>query len=87
MTQKYHHGQQLQAPMAVNSYLHKTIMSLDNMQIGNVIGEEGHNMVITDSDNGNRFTIPVCKVISIDDINPNNLIVDLEYQEAGRYNS
>lgn len=42
-------------------------------------------MVITDSDNGNRFTIPVCKVISIDDINPNNLIVDLEYQGAGRY--
>jgi hypothetical protein len=60
-------------------------MSLDHIQIGNVIGEEGHNMVITDSDNGNRFTIPVCKVISIDNINPHNLIVDLEYQEAGRY--
>ena len=33
----------------------------------------------------NKFSIPNCKVISVDKTDANSLIVDLEYQEAGRY--
>jgi hypothetical protein len=71
--------------MVVTSYLNKTVVSLDYMQIGNVIDEESHKMTIIDRSNGNRFTIPLCKVFSVDNTNPNNLIVDVEYHEAGRY--
>jgi hypothetical protein len=39
-----------------------------------------------DSNNGNRFTIPSCKVISVDKTDTNNIIiVDIEYQEVKRY--
>ena len=34
---------------------------------------------------GNKFTIPDCKVISVDKTGTKNLIVDIVYQEAGRY--
>ena len=85
MIQEYRQRQQLQKPMVITSFLNKTVVSLDYIQIGNVLGEESDKMIITDNSNGNRFTVPTCKVISVDNTNPNNLIVDIEYQEAGRY--
>ena len=68
-----------------SSYLNKAIISLDYMQIGNVVDEENDKLLIIDSNYGNKFSIPSCKVISADKTEANSLIVDLEYQEAGRY--
>jgi hypothetical protein len=43
-------------------------------------------MIITDDDKtGNKFIIPSCKVISVDERNTNSPIVDIEYHEAGKY--
>jgi hypothetical protein len=42
-------------------------------------------LLIIDSNYGNKFCIPSCKVISVDKTDAISLIVDLEYQEAGRY--
>jgi hypothetical protein len=81
----------MQEPMIVSSmtmpssYLNKAIISLDYMQIGNVVDEENDKLLITDSKYGYKFTIPSYKVIPIDKTNSNTLIVDIEYQEAGRY--
>jgi hypothetical protein len=49
--------------------------------------EEENKMVvgISDADDGNKFIIPSCKVISVDKRNTNSLIVDLEYSEAVKY--
>ena len=54
MIQEYHQRQQPQKPILIILYLNKTIMSLDYIQIGNVIGEESHQMmiIITDTRNG-----------------------------------
>ena len=41
--------------------------------------------MITNGNDGNKFTIPDCKVISVDKTGIKNLIVDIVYQEAGRY--
>jgi hypothetical protein len=41
--------------------------------------------LLIDSNYTNKFSIPSRKVISIDKTDANSLIVDLEYQEAGRY--
>ena len=70
-----------------SSYLNKVIISLDYIQIGNVVGEENDKMmiIITDSNDGNKFTIPTCKVISVDNTDTNNIIVDIEYKEVKRY--
>lgn len=92
MIQEYHNKQQLQelsimtsTPMMPLSYPNKVVISLDSIQIGNVVGEENYKMMIIDSSNGNRFTIPSCKVISVDNIDTNNIIIDIEYQEVKRY--
>ena len=91
MTQKYYHKQRLQEPMITtstmfpSSYLNKAVISLDYIQIGNVVDEENNKLLIIDSNFGNKFSIPSCKVISVDKTNSNSLIVDIEYQEAGRY--
>ena len=47
--------------------------------------EENDKMMITNGNDGNKFTIPNCKVISVDKTGTKNLIVDIVYQEAGRY--
>ena len=93
MIQEYHHKQQLQEPSIMtlttttirSSYLNKFVISLDCIQIGNVVGENNDKMIIMDSNDGNKFTIPSCKVISVGNTDSNNLIVDIEYQEVKRY--
>ena len=91
MTQEYYHKQQLQEPIITTStifplsYLNKAVRSLDYIQIGNVVDEENDKLLIIDSNYRNKFSIPSCKVISVDKTDANSLIVDLEYQEAGRY--
>jgi hypothetical protein len=96
MTQEYYHKQQLhkqrlQEPIIMtptmfpSSYLNKAVISLDYIQIGNVVDEENDKLLIIDSNYRNKFSIPSCKVISVDKTDANSLIVDLEYQEAGRY--
>jgi hypothetical protein len=71
------------------SYLNKAIISLDDILIGCVKEEEGENnkmmMMGINDDNGSKFIIPSCKVISVDKRNTNTLIVDLEYSEAVKY--
>lgn len=67
------------------SYLNKVVVSLDYIQIGNVVGEENDKMMMTNGNDGNKFTIPNCKVISVDKTYTKNLIVDIAYQEARRY--
>jgi len=71
--------------MGSSLYLNKAVISLDYIQIGNVVDEENNKLLIIDSNFGNKFSIPSCKVISVDKTDANSLIVDLEYQEAGRY--
>ena len=71
--------------MGSSSYLNKAVISLDYIQIGNVVDEENDMLLIIDSNYGNKFSIPSCKVISVDKTDANSLIVDLEYQEVGRY--
>jgi hypothetical protein len=66
-------------------YINKVVISLDYIQIGNVVGEENDKMIIANGNDGNKFTIPYCKVISVDKTDTKNLIVDIAYQEAGRY--
>ena len=91
MTQEYYHKQQRQEPIITTSmifplpYLNKAVISLDYIQIGNVVDEENDKLLIIDSNYGNKFSIPSCKVISVDKTDANSLIVDLEYQEVGRY--
>ena len=91
MTQKYYHKQWLQEPMITtstmfpSSYLNNAVLSLDYIQIGNLVDEENDKLLIIDSNYGIKFSIPSCKVISVDKTDANSLIVDLEYQEAGRY--
>jgi hypothetical protein len=95
MTQEYYHKQQLhkqrlQEPIIMtptmfpSSYLNKAVISLDYIQIGNVVDEENDKLLIIDSNYRNKFSILSCKVISVDKTDANSLIVDLEYQEAGR---
>ncbi len=71
--QCHHHKHQLQAP------------TIKTSQIGNVVGEENDKMMITNGNDGNKFTIPNCKVISVDKTDTKNLIVDIAYQGARRY--
>jgi hypothetical protein len=71
--------------MGSSLYLNKAVISLDYIQIGNVVDEENYTLLIIDSNYSNKFSIPSYKVISVDKTNANSLIVDLEYQEAGRY--
>ena len=91
MTPEYYYKRQIQKPSITTSmtippsYLNKDIISLDYRKIANIVDEENDKLLITDSKCGNKFTIPSCKVISIDKTNSNSLIVDIEYQEARRY--
>jgi hypothetical protein len=71
--------------MGSSLYLNKAVISLDYIQIGNVVDEENYTLLIIDSNYTNKFSIPSYKVISVDKTDANSLIVDLEYQEAGRY--
>jgi hypothetical protein len=42
-------------------------------------------MIITDYKTGNVFIIPTSKVISIDELKANSLILDIEHREAIKY--
>jgi hypothetical protein len=44
------------------------------MQIGNVVDEENGKLLIIDSNYGNKFSIPSCKVISADKTDANSLM-------------
>ena len=68
-----------------SSYLNKVVMSLDSIQIGNIVEEKNDMMMITDSNDGNKFTIPSYKVISVDNTDTNNIVVDIEYKDVKRY--
>jgi hypothetical protein len=68
-----------------SSYLNKAVISLDYIQMGNVVREENDKTIIIDGNGGNKFSIPSCKVISDDKTETNILIVNIDYQEAGRY--
>ena len=88
----YHRKQLLQKPITMTtttaismSYQNKAVISLDNMSIGYVVGEENNKMIINDDTNRNKFLIHICKVISVDKKNSNSLIVDIEYNEAIKY--
>jgi hypothetical protein len=87
----HHHKQQPQAPTIMtsrttsSSCLDKVVIFLDYIQIGNIVWEENDKMIITNGNDGNKFTIPDCKVISVDKTGTKNLIVDIVYQEAARY--
>ena len=52
--------------MGSSLYLNKAVISLDYIQIGNVVDEENNKLLIIDSNYGNKFSIPSCKVISVD---------------------
>jgi hypothetical protein len=71
--------------MSSSLYLNKADISLDYIPIRNILYEENDKLLLIDSNYGNKFSIPSCKVISVDKTDANSLIVDLEYQEAGRY--
>jgi hypothetical protein len=68
-----------------SSCLNKVVISLDYIQIGNIVGKENDKMMIANGNDGNKFTIPDCKVISVDKTGIKNLIVDIVYQETGGY--
>jgi hypothetical protein len=71
------------AALSTICYLNKTVISLDDKSIGYIIGEQ-QMIIITDDSKKDKFIIPSCKVISVDKRNANNLIVDIEYHEAGK---
>jgi hypothetical protein len=66
------------------SHQNKTILTLDDLLIGYVAGEDNNEMTIFDI-KGNQFVIPSCKVISADKRNANSFVVDIEYHELLRY--
>jgi hypothetical protein len=70
----------------LSSYLYKAVLSLDNKQIGYVTGVENNSMmIITDNRTGNEFIIPSCKVIPVDNLRSNSLILDMEQYESANY--
>jgi hypothetical protein len=72
--------------MPSSSYIYRAVLSLDKKPIGYVTGLENDNlMIITDNNTGNGFNIPTCKVISIDTLNSNSLILDIEQHELSNY--
>ncbi|HJY15083.1 MAG TPA: hypothetical protein VJ225_03565 [Nitrososphaeraceae archaeon] len=74
------------ATISSSSCLYKAVLSLDSKPIGYVTGEEYDNMmIITDYKTGNVFIIPTCKVISIDKLKADSLILDIEHREAIKY--
>jgi hypothetical protein len=69
-----------------SSYLYQVVLSLDNKLIGYVTGVENDSMmIITDNKTGNEFIIPTCKVISVDNLKSNSLILDMEEHELANY--
>jgi hypothetical protein len=78
---------QIQEPILLStstSHQYKTILSLDDLLIGYVRGEDNNEMTIFDN-KGSQFVIPSCKVISADKRNANSFVVDIEYHELLRY--
>jgi hypothetical protein len=70
----------------LSSYLYKAVLSLDNKPIGYVTGVENNSMmIITDNRTGNEFNIPTCKVIPVDNLRSNSLILDIEQYESANY--
>jgi hypothetical protein len=68
-----------------SSYLYQAVLSLDNKPIGYVTGVENNSMmIITDNKTGSEFIIPICKVISVDNLS-NSLILDIEQHESANY--
>jgi hypothetical protein len=87
-----HTDPDIQSRMGMNitipssSYLYKAVLSLDNKPIGYVTGVENNGMmVITDNKTGNESIIPICKVISVDSLKSNSLILDIEQNESANY--
>jgi hypothetical protein len=87
MIQLSHHQKQIQANAVIISSIpcqNKAVISLDDLLIGYLTREDDNKMTVLDK-NGNKFIIPSCKVISIDQRNASCLLVDLEYHDLLRY--
>jgi hypothetical protein len=91
MTQKYHHSQQLHeysitVPEAGSILcLNKVVITLDDIPLGYLTAEENNTMTVTNYKDGNKFTIPSCKVITVIKGDFNKLFVDLEHYEVEKY--
>jgi|GEM_PF-1921278 hypothetical protein len=91
MIQKYHQTQQLHessitVPEAVRMLcLSKIVLTLDDIPLGYLTAEENNTMTVIDYNDGNKFGIPSCKVITVINGNFNKLFVDLEHHEAEKY--
>ena len=76
----------LAATIPSSSYIYRAVLSLENKPIGYVTGvENDSSMIITDNKTGNEFIIPTCKVISVDNLKSNSLILDIEQHESANY--
>jgi hypothetical protein len=91
MIQKYHQTQQLREssitfPEAARVLcLNNIVITLDDVPIGYLTAEENNTMTVIDYKDGNKFSIPSCKVITVIEGNFNKLFVDLEHYEAEKY--
>ena len=91
MIQKYSQLQHLYEPMKTSPVtanmvcLNKIVVSLDDIPLGYVRAEENGMMIVTDHNDGYKFAIPSCKVISVVKGDINKLIVDIEHHEAEKY--
>jgi hypothetical protein len=87
MIRSSHYQRQIHANAVITPpipYQNKAIISLDDLLIGYLTREDDNKMTVLNK-NGNKFIIPSCKVISIDQRNASCLLVDLEYQDLLRY--
>jgi hypothetical protein len=50
-----------------------------------MIAEENNMMVVADSGSGDKFHIPSCKVIAVDNGNISTILVDIEHQDTDKY--
>ena len=91
MNQKYHQTQQLHEPSitvpeaARMLCLNKIVLTLDDIPIGYLTAEENNTMTVIDYKDGNEFSIPSCKVITVIKGDFNRLFVDLEHHETEKY--
>lgn len=91
MIQRDHQTQQLHesliaVPTAANMLcLNKVVISLDDIPLGYLTSEENNTMIVTDYKDGNKFSIPSCKVITVIKGDFNKLFVDIEQHEAEKY--
>jgi hypothetical protein len=73
-------------PARVNMLcLNRIVVSLDDIPLGYVTAEENNTIMVTAHNDGYKFAIPSCKVITVVKGDINKLIVDIEYHETEKY--